>query len=376
MILTEQHQISKSHIHWLEIDQLCFASKNLYNKCLYIIKQYYKEYETYKTDKGPIYSVGSLYQLTKESSEFRNGICVDALKSIFFQVNHNYSCYFKAKASYYKDSSKFLGLPQEPKYKPKDGRNILTYNNTTISFKKKGYVRLSKTEIYIKTNLTKEQVKEVRLIPCINHYTIEIVYEKEIEQVTTNPNRIMGIDLGVNNLVTLSSNDLDIKPVIINGRPLKSINQYYNKTKAEMTKLLSKGQKTSNSIKRLTCKRNNKIKDYMHKASKVIIQYAIDNQISTIIIGKNDGWKQEVSIGKRNNQNFVNIPHDKLIKQIQYKAELVGIEVVLTEESYTSKCSFLDMEDMSYQDNYIGKRIKRGLFKSSNKLINADLNGL
>jgi IS605 OrfB family transposase len=177
----------------------------------------------------------------------------------------------------------------------------------------------------------------------------------------------------VNNLAVCTSNQA-LKPIILNGRPLKSINQFYNKKRAEMQSKLQ-NKFTSKKISKLTFKRNNKIQDFIHKSSRLIVNYCIENEIDTIIIGKNDNWKQNINIGKQNNQNFVSIPHAKFINLIQYKAQLEGIKVILTEESYTSKCSSLDLEKVCKHETYKGTRIKRGLFQSSNKLINADVNG-
>ena len=183
-----------------------------------------------------------------------------------------------------------------------------------------------------------------------------------------NNNRYASIDLGVNNLATVSFNCN--KPIIINGRPLKSINQYYNKKKSQLTNLKTRRAKTLNR------KRRNKINDYLHKSSRYLTNHLVSNSINTLIIGKNDGWKQEVNIGKRNNQNFVFLPFEKFISMLTYKCALEGINVVEVNESHTSKCSFLDNEEVCHHEVYLGKRVKRGLFKSSKgKLINADLNG-
>ena len=171
----------------------------------------------------------------------------------------------------------------------------------------------------------------------------------------------------------------DRLPQIINGRPIKSINQFYNKKRAFLQSSMSRiGKKVSHALIHLTDWRNEKIFDYMHKASRFVVNHCLANNIGHIVIGKNDGWKQEINIGKRNNQNFVSIPLDKLIKQIQYKAQLVGIKVTITEESYTSKCSALDLEEIGKHEDhaYAGKRVKRGLFRTySGLLINADVNG-
>jgi IS605 OrfB family transposase len=187
--------------------------------------------------------------------------------------------------------------------------------------------------------------------------------------------RIASIDIGLNNLATLTSNGA-FAPLILNGKPLKSINQFYNKKKAKLQAALKKEQKTSRRIQALTHKRNNKVKDYLHQSSRYVMNQLVSNQISVLVIGKNDQWKQEIALGSRTNQNFVQIPHATFIDQLKYKAQLVGIRVVLQEESYTSKCSFLDGESIQKHAEYQGKRIKRGLFRSKNgTVLNADVNG-
>lgn len=231
----------------------------------------------------------------------------------------------------------------------------------------------------------------VRIVPKLNNnYVIEIVYERKETNLNLNPDNILSIDLGINNLMTLTSNKKGIEPLLVNGRPLKSINQYFNKKLAEFKSELPFNPKTgyqlgiSNKIKRLTLKRNNKIEDYFHKSSKYIIDFCKANDIGIIIIGKNDGWKQEVNMGDKNNQNFVTIPFNSLIQKSSYKAKMVGINVIVREESYTSKASFLNLdvipdynsnEKIDY--NFSGYRVDRGLYKIKGKkiYINADVNG-
>ena len=186
----------------------------------------------------------------------------------------------------------------------------------------------------------------------------------------------------MNNLATIGFNNG--KGLIINGRPLKSINQYYNKKKSELSSELERRNKSKNSkrLNRLTTKRNNKVKDYLHKASTMLVNQLISNNVCKVVIGKNDGWKKEINIGKRNNQNFVNIPHAVFIEMVCYKCKLNGIEVVLREESYTSKSSFWDKDKIPIfgkeetQVKFSGRRIKRGLYKTKEgKILNADVNG-
>lgn len=233
---------------------------------------------------------------------------------------------------------------------------------------------MSGTRIQLPTKVNTSDICQVRIIPNSISYTIEVVYEVSEVMPLEDNSRIASIDIGLNNLATVTTNT-DSKPLIINGKPLKSINQYYNKKKAKLQAYVGDKGK-SKRIATLTQKRNNKVKNYLHNASRFIVNHLVSNHITTLVIGKNDQWKQDINIGKRNNQNFVNIPHATFIQHLECKCQLVGITVKLQEESYTSKCSFLDKEPIKKQEQYQGKRIKRGLFRAANgTLINADQNG-
>lgn len=219
----------------------------------------------------------------------------------------------------------------------------------------------------------KQNVQQLRFIPKNGYIMFEIVYNKKEKGLMYDNGNYLGIDLGLNNLASCVSNTGSC--FIINGKPLKSINQYYNKRLAYLKSKLKGNKQVSRQIRSLTNKRNNKIKDYLHKASRVLINHVVSNGINTIVIGHNRCWKQEINIGKRNNQNFVSIPFNMFISMISYKATLEGINVKIVEESYTSKCSFLDNEQICKHEGYAGRRIKRGLFKtSSGSIINADIN--
>ncbi len=191
-----------------------------------------------------------------------------------------------------------------------------------------------------------------------------------------NKDKIIAIDLGVSNLIT-TVNNISQKPFVIKGGVVKSINQYYNKERARIQSIYDhQGIKTGKVMQKMTHKRNMKINDYFHKNSKKIIDYCMNNDIGTVVIGYNLKWKQNCRIGKRSTQNFVTIPYDKLIQQLEYKAEEQGIAVIKQEESHSSKCSFLDNESIEHHNKYVGKRISRGLFKSQKgTIINADVNG-
>lgn len=218
---------------------------------------------------------------------------------------------------------------------------------------------------------------QTRIIPNGNTYILEIVYEIEIPEQPTTSSYMIGIDLGINNFATITNN-IGKTPIVINGKGIKSYNQYWNK---QMAHYQSKAKKINdlhwtNRMDHMTQKRNNKMDYFMHKTSKYIIDYCIENQIDTIIIGKNDGWKQKSKMSKKVNQRFVQIPYESFINKLQYKCENIGIRFILQEESYTSGCSFLD-DELPCKENYNkSRRVHRGLFKSNNGIsINADVNG-
>ena len=266
-----------------------------------------------------------------------------------------------------------------PKYLDKnDGRYITIFTKQAIGlreFKKTGKLRLSQTDIYISTKLIDfSSLKEVRIVQRMHHYVIEVIYQVK-EKTHYDNGKYAAIDLGLNNLATIAFND-GSNPLIVNGRPLKSINQYYNKKKPQYQSRLKGGRHRSKRICRLTNKRNNKVTDYLHKASRLLVNQLVSQGITTLVIGKNKNMKQDINIGKVNNQNFVQLPIMRFADLMKYKCELEGIKVLFNEESYTSKCSFLDLEPICKHDKYMGKRVKRGLFVSRNGIkVNADVNG-
>jgi len=264
-----------------------------------------------------------------------------------------------------------------PRYLDKQaGRFVLVYTDQALSRPayREGRIIPSGLDILVESRQT--AVDQVRIVPKTTHYVVEVIYERAPEPAVVDPGLIAGIDLGINNLATIASNKAGFVPVIVNGRPLKSINQFYNKRRAALQAQLPTKQVTSQRLARLTDTRNRRIDHALHTASKRIIDLLVREGIGTLVIGKNDGWKQTVRLGKRTNQTFVQIPHARFIHMLSYKAELCGIQVLLTEESYTSKCSFLDDEPLCHQDQYLGKRVQRGLFRAADgRRINADING-
>ena len=292
------------------------------------------------------------------------------------KCKESWTSFFGALRSYKKNPELFNGVPKPPKYKHRDGEFMLVFTNQQCSIAH-GILKFPKImDLEVETRLDDIDLREVRIIPSGVGYNVEIVYSKEISDTSElAPKRILGIDVGVRNIITIGNN-ISEKGIAVRGGVLKSINQYFNK---ELSRLKSVNDKQGNKentkrIDNLYMVRNRKIRDVMHKISNAVMAYAITNEIDTIVIGHNNGWKQSVDIGKKNNQNFVQIPFNMLINQIYYKGKEYGINVVKQEESYTSKCSFLDSEEIDKHETYLGKRIKRGIFKSSNgTLIHADL---
>ncbi len=370
MILTEQHIINKSHILWKRIDNLCFLSKNLYNSCLYAIKIHFNE-----TSKGLRYN-----QLYKKFYQEKNidffNLPAPTSQQIMQLADKNIKSYFSLIRLWKRDKTKLQGCPKFPKYKDKiKGRNIVIFNNQQVRYKN-GYILLPKAiGIKLKTNITNFlNIRQVRFVPRSSCYVIEIIYEVEKPSFKKEGKKA-SIDLGINNLAALVISSG--QSIIVNGNKIKSINQYYNKIKAQKQYNLKKNNlKTSKKLKKLTLDRNNKIKDYLHKSSRFIVDYLETNNVNELVIGYNKEWKQNTKLGKVNNQAFVNIPFFTFIKIIIYKCEMSGIRVKTREESYTSKCSSFDLETIKKHDNYLGRRIKRGLFKTfDGKLLNADING-
>lgn len=292
------------------------------------------------------------------------------------QVFKSVNSWIKLKSDFDRNPDKYNNhRPHLPKYKEGKKQNMVVFTTFSCRVKDDGYIHFVKNVIEpIKTNVKKDELKQVRIVPQATCYVVEVIYERKETDLNLDKDNFLSIDLGLNNLCSCISN-VGIKPFIINGKVIKSLNRWYNKKKARLMSYVGDNG-TSRRIRRISLYRNCWIDDKMHKISKYIVNFCVSNNIGRIIIGLNKEWKQEINIGRRNNQHFVSIPHSKLIDKIMYKAKLLGIEVVTHEESYTSKIDHLAFEEMKYQDNYLGKRKRRGLFQSSiGKLINADING-
>ncbi len=356
----EQH-ISKTN----EWKYWCIKAKNLYNQSLYYWRQsifgniqYFSEYELLSLFRE--YKEENFIQLPSHCGQ-------EILKNLFKDIKN----WQKSRKEYAKNPSKFFGRPKLPKYKKE--LSVLSFNNCQVKLKD-GFIHFPKMIgiAPIKTSIT--NINCCRVIPKSNHFVVEFVYTiPDVIQKEYN-GKALGVDLGLNNLATcVSTTGISF---IVNGNPVKSMNAFYNKRRSFLQSHLKKGFFNSKRIERLTFRRNTKIKDYVHKSSRYIVDAAKEMGITKIVIGNNIKWKQRINLGNKSNQNFVSIPHSNLIKTIEYKAKKEGIEVMTIEESYTSKCSALDLEPICKRDVYVGKRIKRGLFRSENGTkINADANG-
>ena len=366
----ERHVIKRADKNYSKIKELCHRCKNLYNYCNYILRQSLFRQEGLPRENE---LVGIL---TRENQDDYRALPAQTSQQVIKLLYKNWKAYFKLLKSYQKDKTKFSGCPRIPKYKPRGdkGHYVALFTNQQI--------KLNNGEIFfpklanlkpIKTKAS--SIEQVRIVPASACFIVEVVYQKEVVQTETTEGAIASIDLGINNFVTFLDNQ-GYQPFIINGKGAKAYNQYYHKTKAKMQSQLKEGRYSSNNIQLLSQKRSMFMQNFLHQSSSLVVKALKERKISTLVIGLNEDWKQDSNMGKQNNQNFVSLPHRKLIDQLIYKCEEVGIEVILTEEAYTSKIDHFIEEEMKHHDKYAGRRIHRGLFRSSTRiLINADLNG-
>lgn len=399
-------RIDKNDEVYAKLKEMSRAAKDLYNQALWEIKEHYRE-------TGKILSYEELDKIMKTKENLEGKVNYRLLPAKVSQqvlklLAQNVKAFFKANEDYKQNRDKYTASPQFPHFLPKDGYFVVIFTNQQAGIGKDGKIKLTKelaisipekefekySQYFIKTvdkksrGKTKEKIvpifAQVRIVPKFHatFFHVEIIYDKAETAANLDLNRVVSIDLGVNNLATLVDSEMDKEsrqPVIVNGKPVKSVNQYYNKRRAAIAQELAKDDKTSSKqMIEITDIRNQKIEDYLHKASRFVIQYCLLHFIGHIVIGYNPEWKQSVNLGKRNNQNFVQIPFWLFIRFISYKAQLAGIQVTIQEESYTSKCSALDLEEIARHEDhaYAGKRVKRGLFASAlGFLINADVNG-
>ena len=367
---------------WLKpnknISKLCHLSKNLYNQANYIIKN---------AEEGNWIRNGELDKIlngkgTNPSENYKQ-LPANTAQNVLIGLDKSWKGFFKSIKEWKIHSEKFLSKPNPPHYKKKNGEHILIFTNQQCKIENNILKFPKKVNLKIKTRLSDNtDLREVRIIPKGVGYVAEIVYQKEVEEEEEekerDKNRIVGIDFGSKNIIAMVNN-IGKKPIVIkdDGKGIKSINQFYNKRQAGLRSIYDKqGIRGSDKLRRLRTKRDKKANDWIHKLTRWIVDWCIKHNIGTIVVGYNKEWKQKIKLGRRNNQNFVSIPFDKIIQKLSYKSEEVGIILKKQEESHTSICSFLDNESIKHHINYLGKRIKRGVFKTiKGILINADING-
>ncbi len=363
------------------LDLLCSISKKLYNQANWYIRQDFFHLGNWLRYEDLDFILKGTYHYTLLKAQ--------TSQQLLKVLDKNWKGFFNAIKERKKERKKFNGRPRPPKYK-KDSNNLLIFTNQNSKLKnniitltmskqfKERYPEFKEPiEITIPPYKKKsfEAYQQIRILPRKQFYEIEIVYKKEVKKAELNQESYLSIDFGLNNLITTVENQ-NITPIIISGKILKSINRQWNKRKARLYSIKDKQHlKWTEQLNIITIKRNTVIKDFLHKTAQLMVGYCLKNKIGNICLGELKEIKQHIRMGKRNNQNFVNLPIQILKQMITYKAQLVGIKVHEVDESYTSKCSSLDLESIEKHKKYKGKRIKRGLFRGSNYLLNADVNG-
>lgn len=357
-------------------------AKNLYNQSLWILREAFDA-------TGKYFSYPQMDRAMKQVANLEGEINYKLLKAKVAQqtlrrVDQNFKSFFQASKDFKKNQSKYKGQPRPPRFKQKLYDNLIFDYQ---AFKVKGTIVLLEKglEIKLPPSLVGKTIKQIEIIPKHHLFQAVFVYEQEVKKFKLiEPNdQIMSIDLGLNNLATGVTNGL-IKPFIIDGRRIKSLNTYYNKRKAKIQSELekSRGKKWSYKLQSLTDKRNARINDYLHKATAYVIKTSLTHNISKVVIGDVAKSLDHINLGKKTNQNFVNLSLGQFVDKLSYKLGQHGIKLIVANESYTSKASFLDGDKMPKKYDkeakpiYSGKRIKRGLYRSKDgTLINADVNG-
>ncbi len=341
MQVVEQHVSKQSDPRFAAIDRATFASKNLSHAANYELRQSF-------IFQGVYLSYPEMHQRLKDHEAYK-ALPAKVAQQVLRTLDKNWQGFFAALAAWKEDPSKFLGRPRLPRYKDKQqGRNLLIYTIQALSIPALRDGRICPSMLGITVQTRQRNVQQMRIIPRSGCYVVEVVYEHEPVLVAVNPALYAGVDIGLNNLALLTSNHTGFKPRLVNGRPVKSINQFYNKRRAELQRELGT-LGTSRRLECLTTRRTRRIDHYLHTASRRIIDLLVAAGIGTLCIGKNPLWKQHAHLGRRGNQTFMSVPHARCIEMLTYKAELVGIQVKITEESSTSQASFLDADPLPRQ---------------------------
>ena len=380
MMRVEKHVIKSGH-EWFEYcNEVTDSSRKLYNTAQYTQRQ------------GFFYGHG-LQSQAKLDKMFQHHKTYKALPSkvsqlVLKQVADSWIAYFAALKAYAKDSSNFTVKPEQPGYAKE--KNLIKFNTQAVSKRdfKLGVIvsSMSPIRLPVKKDIKFDNLCEVRIVPKTGCFVIEVVYEQQDNFeyfCSLNKSLAASIDIGLDNLATIVFSDGKTQPLIVNGKPLKSVNQFYNKHTAKFKGFLPQGIYTSKRIENITRNRNHFVESYLHQSSRMVVKEMLARGVTHVAIGKNEQWKSKINLGKRNNQNFVQVPHMRFIEMLTYKLEAVGMKVMVGEESYTSKASLLDWDIIpTYTPNsnkkhcFLGKRVARSWYTSKNGLkIHADVNG-
>ena len=379
MQLVERHLIKPGHEIYGVLDNLTFKAKNLYNHGLYLYRQSYFEHEK-NPNKPTLTWVGIDKSLRQQGHEDICALPAKVANAVLKNLGESITSYWKLVRL--KREGELGQKPGLPRYLHKtNGRYPVSFNYQTFGSKRgsNGELILCPKGLCLRIPTKVDNPKQVRIVPKHNNFVIEVIYDAEVP-APRSTSKYAGIDLGVDNFATVTFSTRN-RPLIIKGLELKSINQGYNRLISKAQSLLPGTQKTSKSIHRLWSRRSWTLKTRIHQITAFLTALFDEMQIETVFIGKNKNWKQRLPFGKTANQQFTYLPYETFIEQLRYKCRLRGISVVAQEESYTSKASFLDNDDIPVYgetDNprFSGRRITRGLYRTSTgRLINADVNG-
>src|SRR5260370_922304 len=384
MQLVEQHIISKGDAGSQGIDEMAFASKSLWNLANYYVRQAFIFEHSYLDN-------AAVYHLVKSSDAYQ-ALPRKVSNQVLIQLDQAWTAFFEEMEAYQERPERFTGRPKLPKYKHKtEGRTLLVFELGAIwkAHLAQREIAVSQLGWLVETKQNPKQIQQVRLVPKADHYVVEVIYQAEVKKARVDQNLFVALDPGVAVLAALTSNKPGFSPRLVPGGPLKATNQLYNKQREHEQKQLAKGKDqrlTSHRLDRITTKRNRRIMHYLHTASRRIIDLLVEEGIGTLVIGKNPCWKQGVELGHKHNQEFVQIPHAKFIEVLTYKAELVGITVLLTKKPYTSRASFLDRDVLPTYDptqgpeqedkpRFSGRRDGRWYRVKGRAPIHSDVNG-
>jgi putative transposase len=381
----EQHVIERTHPQFCAIDQMALASKNLWNLANYYVRQSFLFQQKYLNNTA-------IFHVVKQTDAY-TALPAKVANQVLVQLHRAWIAFFEAMEVYQEHPERFRGRPGLPKYLHKtQGRNLLVFELGCIwkAELRTGEIAVNQLGRVGETKQHPTSIQQVRIVPKADHYVVEVVYEAAEKRADRlDPDLFVALDPGVSVLAALTSNKPGFVPRLVSGKPVKALNQLYNKQREHEQKQLARGKQprfTSHRLDRITTKRNRRVMHYMHTASRRIVELLVAEGIGTLVLGKNPFWKQAVELGKKHNQEFVHIPHATFLELLTYKAEAMGMRVIVTEESYTSQASFLDLDVLpSYDPNqgadqqdkpqFSGRRDGRWYRVKGRAPIHSDVNG-